>query len=152
MKFSSVVVALIAAAVAVAGPVSSKAHEDSPTSVELNGIDHAAIGYLVPRGLFDEASLEARGLLDIFKGKSSPKQPLTITFRDPSDPRSPISDARKKQATKLLKKAVGKNDMLARFPFCDLTFTKGRAVSYICFATAAKKIGERGPGGAFLFE
>ena len=57
VKFASIVIALIATFVAAASPVSFKAHEDFPTSVELNGTDHAAMDYLVRRGLFDEASL-----------------------------------------------------------------------------------------------
>ncbi|KAI1794976.1 hypothetical protein LXA43DRAFT_96529 [Ganoderma leucocontextum] len=136
MKFAAVVVALVAATVAVAGPISFEAREDS-SSVELNDIDHAAIDYLVSRGLFDETSLEARGLFG-----SSTK--LQIAFHDPS---GSISAARKKEATKLLNKAVNKADQ-KKFPFCDVTFGNGGSAIFRCFSSAQKKIGQQGPAGA----
>ena len=107
MKFAAVIIALAAATVAVAGPV---AREESSV-VELNDIDTAAIDYLVRRGLFDESGLEARGL---FGSSSDPH----VTFSDPS---GSISSARKKEATKALKKAVNKAD-LKKFPFCDVVY------------------------------
>ncbi len=114
MKFAAVIIALTAATVAVAGPVSFEAREDSSV-VELNDIDTAAIDYLVRRGLFDESALEARGL---FGGGTK----LHITFHDPS---GSISAGRKKEATKVLKKAVSKSDQ-KKFPFCDVTYVSLR--------------------------
>ena len=110
MKFAAVVIALTAASVAAAGPISFEARDS--TAVELNDIDTAAIEYLVRRGLFDESALEARGL---FGGGSTD---LHITFHDPT---GSISAGRKKEATKALKKAVSKADQ-KKYPYCDVTY------------------------------
>ena len=109
MKFAAVVIALTAASVAAAGPVSFEARDS--TAVELNDIDTAAIDYLVRRGLFDESALEARGL---FGGGTK----LHISFHDPT---GSISEGRKKEATKALKKAVSKADQ-KKYPYCDVTY------------------------------
>ena len=112
MKFASVVVALMAATVAVAAPSNFEARAATP-SVELNDVDVAAINYLSSRGLFDENSLEARGLLDKLKGSSSA---LKIAFHDPT---GPVSAATQKQITKQLTKFVTKQQQ-KDFPFCDV--------------------------------
>ena len=89
MKFAAVIIALAAATVAVAGPV---AREESSV-VELNDIDTAAIDYLVRRGLFDESSLEARGLLSSILGgkKHHPggDRPAAATAGKPRPTRRP---------------------------------------------------------------
>ena len=110
MKFAAVVIALTAASVAAAGPISFEARDS--TAVELNDIDTAAIEYLVRRGLFAESALEARGL---FGGGSTD---LHLTFHDPT---GSISAGRKKEATKALKKAVSKADQ-KKYPYCDVTY------------------------------
>ncbi|KAI1790874.1 hypothetical protein LXA43DRAFT_1061839 [Ganoderma leucocontextum] len=120
-------------------------------SVELNDVDLAAVNYLAARGLLDEGSLEARGLFgkskDKGKGKdeSSSKQELTIAFHDAS---GPVSAATQKEITKVLKKQISKENQ-KKFPFCDVTVGDGGSGTYRCFETAAKKIGEQGPAGAF---
>ncbi len=123
MKFASVIVALIAATMAVAAPTSFEARDITP-SVELNDVDVAAINYLAARGLFDETSLEARGLFDKLKGK---KQSLKITFHDPT---GPVSAATQKQITKELTKFIDKAHQKT-FPFCDVKY----AFPYACGAT-----------------
>ncbi|PIL26088.1 hypothetical protein GSI_11842 [Ganoderma sinense ZZ0214-1] len=143
MKFASVVVALIAATVAVAAPTSDFEARAAAPSVELNDVDAAAIHYLASRGLLDESSLEARGLLDKLLGKSA----LKITFHDPT---GPVSSATQKQITKQLTKFVTKQQQ-KDFPFCDVNISEGGKVAtatFRCFKTAAKKIGDQGPAGA----
>ena len=124
MKFTSVIVALVAATAAAAAPTSfSFTARDVIPSVELNDIDVAAVNYLAARGLLDEASLQARGLFGSSKGKDkgkdkgkSSKQELTIAFHDPT---GPVSAATQKEITKVLKKYISKGDQ-EKFPFCDV--------------------------------
>lgn len=151
MKLTSVFVTLIAAAIAVAGPIPSEAHSVT-SSLELNDIDHAAIDYLVARGIFDGPSLKARGLRlplpKVRPGESAPKDkaPKNKSHDDGSsnndgssgnnqsspkqplkvtfhDASGPVSKSLQKKATKALKETINEqNSPVDTFPFCDATF------------------------------
>ncbi|PIL26100.1 hypothetical protein GSI_11854 [Ganoderma sinense ZZ0214-1] len=148
MKFTSVVVALIAATATIAAPSPVAFSVETPDvspSVELND---------VARGLLDETSLQARGLAaskskdkgkgknkskDKTKGESS-RHELTVTFHDAS---GPVSAVTQKEIKKVLEKQISKEDQ-QKFPFCDVNVGDGGSGMYRCFQTAAKKIGEQG--------
>ncbi|KAF7333372.1 hypothetical protein MVEN_02352900 [Mycena venus] len=138
MKFA-VLFALAAAAFAAAVPVArDNALElrDFVPDLELRDLDAMALSHLVSRGIFEEAELVERGLFS--------SSPLKITFTDPS---GSISAARKKQATKVLTKAVSKAQQ-KQFPFCSVAFGAGGSATFRCFSSASKNIGSQGPAGA----
>ncbi|CAH0054995.1 unnamed protein product [Clonostachys solani] len=63
------------------------------------------------------------------------------------DPVCAVSEARQKEATKALNKAVDQAD-LERYPYIDIVFGDGGLFTYRCYSDSEKKIGQQGPSGA----
>ncbi|CAH0038427.1 unnamed protein product [Clonostachys rhizophaga] len=63
------------------------------------------------------------------------------------DPVCPVPEARQKEATKALNKAVDQAD-LERYPYIDIAFGDGGLFTYRCYSDPEKKIGQQGPSGA----
>ena len=108
MKFVSLVVALIATAAAAAAPTSFQTRSATP-AVEVGDSDHAAVNYIVARGLFEESSFRARNFIgkSKFKGEASSKGKPSTNHSPGDHPyHPPNSDGRKKDVVKGAKKGT----------------------------------------------